>query len=157
MKTQPRNNSEKTNKPFPQNIKRSDVPVSEGMVLAETDTPKDDTMSNAKLSAADRAYNRFKLAVEKDQKVVIVTDLAREKAFGQTVNAWLSALVEEELTQAFAQFEMAASASNARKIATHPMRPETVDALLERKRSEREAAKRKPPEGRAKAVDVTKS
>jgi hypothetical protein len=100
-------------------------------------------MSNAVLTATDRAFNRFKEAVEKDQKKVVVTDLAREKAFGQTVKAWLSALPHEELVQAFVQFELAASASNAKKIATHPMRPAAVDALLEREKTERPSAKRK--------------
>ena len=100
-------------------------------------------MSNAVLTATDRVFNRFNEAVEKDLKKVVVTDLAREKAFGQTVKAWLSALPHEELVQAFVQFEQAASASNAKKIATHPMRPAAVDALLEREQAKRPAAKRK--------------
>ncbi|TLP61352.1 hypothetical protein FEE96_13985 [Parasedimentitalea maritima] len=110
-------------------------------------------MPNAVLTATDRAFNRFKEAVEKDQKKVVVTDLAREKAFGQTVKAWLSALPHEELVQAFVQFELPASASNAKKIATHPMRPAAVDALLEREQAEHPAAKQKQ---QAKVEDVAK-
>lgn len=91
-------------------------------------------MSEMKLSVQERALARFVQTIEKEQKKSVVTDLARQKALGQAANAWIATLSEDERLKAFLQFEEAASAANAKKIATHPLRPIGVDAAQERAR-----------------------
>ncbi|MEH6836880.1 hypothetical protein [Falsihalocynthiibacter arcticus] len=89
-------------------------------------------MSEKKQTGGDRALERFKQSIEKEQKQAVVTDLARQKALGHAANAWIETLSEEGRLRAFLQFEEAASAANAKKIATHPLCPTGVDASHER-------------------------
>ncbi|WP_369757159.1 hypothetical protein [Falsihalocynthiibacter sp. S25ZX9] len=73
------------------------------------------TMSEKKQTGGDRALERFKQSIEKEQKQAVVTDLARQKALRHAANAWIETLSEEGRLRAFLQFEEAASAANAKK------------------------------------------
>lgn len=81
-------------------------------------------------SAKERAYERFVGLVEKDARKAFVTEAERNRAIATTFGNWLESLAEAERTGIFAGLEAVATASNARKIATHPLRPGSTDARL---------------------------
>ncbi len=81
-------------------------------------------------SAKERAYERFVGLVEKDARKAFVTETERTRAIAATFGRWLENLPETTRADIFAGLEAAASAPDARKIATHPLRPGSTDARL---------------------------
>ncbi len=81
-------------------------------------------------SAKERAYERFVGLVEKDARKAFVTEAERTRTIAATFGNWLESLAEVARADIFAGLEAAASASNARKIATHPLRPGSTDVRL---------------------------
>jgi len=94
-----------------------------------------------------RAFNTFTRTIGKETTKANKQELARRKAMGDALPALIDTLDEEALTALFYGLEACATASDRKKIATHPQRPEGVDAL----HAEAEAARKAQEQAEAEA------
>ena len=95
-------------------------------------------------TATDRAFNAFARAVSKETTKANEMEMERRKAFGATMNAWIETLDEDQRAGFFRSIEAVATAANARKIATHPLRPEELDDEVEAAEKEARSSSPKP-------------
>ena len=100
----------------------------------ETPTPKD-----LQTSAAQRAFDSFTRTIGKETTKANKADLARRKAMAAALPCLIETLEGDALTDLFFGLEDNATASDRKKIATHPDRPDAVDALHAEVAAEREA------------------
>lgn len=114
----------------------------------------DNVPTKPKLSPRDRALAAFEKAVEKDTKKLTQDELARMKAFGDTMPAAVAEADEETRAIIFFLFEFSATTSNARRIASHPLRPAAVDEMLDNARADAAAAKAAEEAEKARVLAV---
>ncbi|MEJ2018979.1 MAG: hypothetical protein P8X51_12010 [Maritimibacter sp.] len=77
-----------------------------------------------KTDATNRALSTFLRTVGRETTKANKLEFERRKAFGETINAWIESLDEDARAGFFASIEAIATASNAKKIASHPLRPD---------------------------------
>lgn len=75
-------------------------------------------------ASTNRAFNTFARAVGKETTKANRLQLERRKAFTATIDVWLEELDDEAREAFFLSIEAVATVANARRIATHPLRPE---------------------------------
>jgi len=90
----------------------------------------------AKAAAVARAFATIERAIERDVSKANKEEAARNKAIADTMPALLAELDGEALSNLFFLLETCATVSNARKIATHPLRSPQVDELLAEAKAE---------------------
>lgn len=100
----------------------------------ETPTPQ-----SLQTAAAARAFDSFTRAIGRETTKINKADLERRKAMAAALPCLIETLDEEALTALFFGLEDCATASDRKKIATHPLRPEAVDDLHAEAAAEREA------------------
>lgn len=99
----------------------------------ETPTPQ-----SLQTAAAERAFASFTRTIGRETTKINKADLERRKAMAAALPCLIETLDEDALTALFFGLEDCATASDRKKIATHPLRPETVDALHAEVAAERE-------------------
>ena len=92
-------------------------------------------------AATLRAFNTFQKAIGKETLKADAKSKACRKAIADTVDAWLETLPAADRARFFAQIEALATAPNARKITTHPMRDDEVTGMVEKIKAKDEAEK----------------
>lgn len=83
--------------------------------------------------AAQRAFNSFTRTIGRETTKANKRDLERRKAMANALPVFIDSLEKEQqedvLAMLFYGLEVNATASDRRKIATHPLRPEAADDL----------------------------
>jgi len=90
-------------------------------------------------SAAQRAFDSMTRTIGKETTKANKADLERRKAMAAALPCLIETLDEPALTALFFGLEDNATASDRKKIATHPLRPDAVDGLHAEVAAEREA------------------
>ncbi|KKL79684.1 hypothetical protein LCGC14_2012360, partial [marine sediment metagenome] len=85
-----------------------------------------------KLTAKQRAIAALEKAIDKDAKADERLEAARRKAIGEHFTAWIEDADMSLIVEVFAGLEVAATKANRKRIASHPLRPEEVDAIVEK-------------------------
>lgn len=98
-----------------------------------------------RLSAKERAFNSFIKAADKDAHAEQKAEAARRKAIGESFASWIDNADEGLACQIFAGLEASATKTNRNRIASHPLRPNGVDALVEELLAERETVQISTP------------
>lgn len=84
-----------------------------------------------KTDATTRAFNTFLKSAGKATVKLTKAEIERQKAIGETMNAFLKVLDDEARAGFYIAFENVASGPNKRRIMSHPQRPtELIDAML---------------------------
>lgn len=104
--------------------------------------------------SAARAFGTLVGAVGRDTTKANRADLERRKAMANALPGLIETLNEDMLTAIFFGLEDNASKSDAKKIATHPLRPAAVDDLHAKVAEEREAARLEEEEEARKAKEA---
>ncbi|MCZ4260135.1 hypothetical protein O4G76_04680 [Limimaricola sp. G21655-S1] len=94
-----------------------------------------------KLTAKQRAIAALEKAIDKDAKAEERLDAARRKAIGEHFTAWIEDADMSLIVEVFAGLEVVATKANRKRIASHPLRPEKVDAIVEKRLAEIERIK----------------
>ncbi|RVV96518.1 hypothetical protein EKE94_18265 [Mesobaculum littorinae] len=81
--------------------------------------------------ATERALATLRRSLNKQVKKADNEERLRAKAIADTMPEFIAAMDEEVLTPFFFSLERLATAANRRRIASHPLRPEAVDEMLE--------------------------
>ena len=68
-------------------------------------------------------------------------EAARRKAIGEHFTAWIEGAEMSLIVEVFAGLEVAATKANRKRIASHPLRPGKVDAIVEKRLAEIERIK----------------
>lgn len=89
-------------------------------------------------SATERAISSLVKAVGKDAHAEQKAAAARRKAIGESFASWIDNADVNLVRQVFAGLEASATKTNRNRIASHPLRPNGVDALVEELLAERE-------------------
>ncbi len=84
---------------------------------------------NKPATSVDRALQAYHRANQREVKREEKLARERAEAMVQTLPELLESMSEQERKKFFFQLEDLASKANRRKIATHPRRPKSVDAL----------------------------
>ena len=94
-----------------------------------------------KLNAKQRAIAALEKAIDKDAKAEERLEAARRKAIGEHFTAWIEGAEMSLIVEVFAGLEVAATKANRKRIASHPLRPGKVDAIVEKRLAEIERIK----------------
>lgn len=94
-----------------------------------------------KLTAKQRAIAALEKAIDKDAKAEERLEAARRKAIGEHFTAWIEDAEMSLIVEVFAGLEVAATKANRKRIASHPLRPEKVGAIVEKRLAEIERIK----------------
>ena len=81
--------------------------------------------------ATERALATLRRSLNKQVKKADNEERLRAKAISDTMPDFIAAMDEEVLEVFFFSLERLATAANRRRIASHPLRPEIVDEMLE--------------------------
>lgn len=96
-------------------------------------------------SATERAISSLVKAVGKDAHAEQKAAAARRKAIGESFASWIDNADVNLVRQVFAGLEASATKTNRNRIASHPLRPNGVDALVEELLAERGTAQISAP------------
>ena len=94
-----------------------------------------------KPTARQRAIAALEKAIDKDAKADERLEAARRKAIGEHFTALIEDADMSLVVEVFAGLEVAATKANRKRIASHPLRPEEVDAIVEKRLAEIERLK----------------
>ena len=99
------------------------------MTIRKKSTTKLTTPTAAMLKnqATERAFDTFLRTAGRQATRANNDELARKKAIGATIDTWIASLDEQARAGFFRSIEAVATTANARRIATHPDRPEWLD------------------------------
>lgn len=99
------------------------------MTIRKKSTTKLTTPTAAMLKnqATERAFDTFLRTAGRQATRANNDELARKKAIGATIDTWIASLDEKARAGFFRSIEAVATTANARRIATHPDRPEWLD------------------------------
>jgi hypothetical protein len=101
----------------------------------------DNDADKPKLSAKERAFKALERAIDKDAKAEERLEALRRKAIGDHFTAWIEGADAAVVVEVFAGLEVAATKANRKRIASHPLRPAKVDAIVEKRLAEIERAR----------------
>lgn len=97
------------------------------------------TAQDVQTAAAQRAFESFTRTISRETSKANKLDLERRRAMANALPLLIDNLEEDALTVLFFGLEANATASDRKKIATHPQRPEAVDDLHAEVNAEQEA------------------
>ncbi len=114
------------------------------------------TADDLRSDATERAFATLLRSVGRQTTKANKQDLERRKALGDTIGLWLETLDEEQRIAFFLTIESVATATNRRKIATHPLRPKLVDEMLAEGEAETEAEadEQRPEDAQKRSKDA---
>ena len=104
-------------------------------------------------AATERAMATILRSLNKQAKKEDAQERLRVKAINDTMPELIAAMDEEFLAPFFFGLERLATAANRRRIATHPLRPEIVDALHEEADAEEALAAEAEERSKAQPTD----